>query len=137
MNTRIAVVSLWAPDVVAAAHFYREVVGLRAVKQRHKRPHFNLGGTHLVLLKGRPVAAQDPVPARFPLLAFAVDDLDSALERLSEHQVSLPWGVGHDAHSRWAMFHDPAGNLIELVEEEHEPEEADGAGHDRGDQLRG
>jgi catechol 2,3-dioxygenase-like lactoylglutathione lyase family enzyme len=123
MNTRIAVVGLWAPDVAVAAQFYRDVIGLRQVKQRHKRPHFHLGGTYLVLLQGRPVRAQDSVPARFPMLAFAVDDLDAALERLKEHQVSLPWGVGHDARSRWAMFHDPAGNLVELVEEEHEPEE--------------
>jgi catechol-2,3-dioxygenase len=129
MNTRIAVVSLWAPDVAAAAQFYRDVIGLRSVKQRHKRPHFSLGGTYLVLLQGQPAAAEDAVPAHFPLLAFAVDDLDAALERLREHGVSLPWGVGHDAHSRWAMFHDPAGNLIELVEEEHEPEEWEEVGH--------
>jgi catechol 2,3-dioxygenase-like lactoylglutathione lyase family enzyme len=120
MNTRIAVVSLWAPDVAAAAQFYRDVLGLRTVKKRHKRAHFHLGGTYLVLLQGRPVPAEDSVPARFPLLAFAVDNLDAALERLHEHQVRLPWGIGHDAHSRWAMFHDPAGNLIELVEEERE-----------------
>jgi catechol-2,3-dioxygenase len=127
MSTRIAVVSLWAPDVAAAAQFYRDVIGLRSVKQRHKRPHFDLAGTYLVLLQGRPAPAQDPVPARFPLLAFAVDDLDAALERLQEHQVRLPWGVGHDARSRWAMFHDPAGNLIELVQEDWEPEEWPGA----------
>jgi catechol-2,3-dioxygenase len=126
MNTRLAVVALWAPDVVAAAHFYRDVVGLRPIKQRRKRPHFDLGGTYLVLLQGRPVAAEGAVPARFPVVAFAVDDLDAALERLREHQVSLPWGVGHDAHSRWAMFHDPAGNLIELVQEGSTPREGEG-----------
>jgi len=121
MKTRIAVVGLWAEDVTAAVHFYRDVIGLRMPKERHRRPHFNVDGAHLVLLEGHPVAAQNAVPARFPLLAFAVEDLDAALERLREHKVDLPWGVGHDAHSRWAMFHDPAGNLIELLEEEHEP----------------
>ena len=123
MGTRIAVVALWAEDIAGTVHFYRDIIGLRPVKQRHKRPHFDLGGTYLVLLQGRPAPAQDPVPARFPLLAFAVDDLDAALERLQEHQVRLPWGVGHDARSRWAMFHDPAGNLIELVQEDWETEE--------------
>lgn len=127
MNTRIAVVGLWAEDVATAAHFYRDVIGLRVVKQRHKRPHFDVGGMHLVLLQGKPVPAQDSVPARFPLVAFAVDDLEAALGRLQEHDVHLPWGVGHDAHSRWVMFYDPAGNLVELVAEEHEAEEWEGA----------
>jgi len=121
MKSKIAVVGLWAEDVTAAVHFYRDVLGLRMPKERHRRPHFDVGGTRLVLLEGHPVAAQNAVPARFPLVAFAVEDLDAALERLRENGVDLPWGVGHDAHSRWAMFHDPAGNLIELVEEEREP----------------
>jgi catechol 2,3-dioxygenase-like lactoylglutathione lyase family enzyme len=118
MSTRIAVVGLWAEDMAAAVHFYRDVIGLRTVKQRHKRPHFDLGGVRLVLLEGRPTAAQNAVPLRFPLVAFAVDDLEAALVRLQEAGIRTPWGVGHDAHSKWVMFHDPAGNLIELVQEE-------------------
>ncbi len=123
MSMRIAVVALWAEDVEAAVRFYRDVIGLRSVKQRRKRPHFEAGGVQIVLLEGRPVAAQNSVPENFPLVAFAVDDLEQALERLHEHGVRLPWGVGHDAHSRWAMFYDPAGNLIELLQEKYEPEE--------------
>lgn len=126
MSTRIAVVALWAEDIAGAVHFYRDVIGLRPVKHRHKRPHFDVSGIHLVLLEGRPVAAQNSVPARFPLVAFAVDDLEAALERLQQHDIRLPWGVGHDAHSRWVMFHDPAGNLIELVESERWSEESEG-----------
>lgn len=123
MSMRIAVVGLWAEDVEAAVRFYRDVVGLRSVKQRRKRPHFDASGAEIVLLQGRPVAAQNAVPASFPLVAFAVDDLEPALERLHEHGVRLPFGVGHDVHSRWVMFYDPAGNLIELVQENYEPEE--------------
>ena len=52
----------------------------------------------------------------FPLLAFAVDDLASAVERLHAHGVELPWGVEEGAESQWAIFRDPAGNLVELVE---------------------
>jgi catechol 2,3-dioxygenase-like lactoylglutathione lyase family enzyme len=79
------------------------------------RPHFDLGGAYLVILKGRPVPPLDPVPARFPIVAFAVDDLDAAVEQLRAQHVDLPWGVEEDAGSRWVMFHDPAGNLIELA----------------------
>ena len=116
MSARIAVISLWAPDVPATAHFYRDVIGLRLVALHGDRPHFDLNGSYLVILKGRPSAAQDASPERFPLVAFSVDDLDAAVERLKAHGVALPWGVEADAHSRWVMFHDPAGNLVELVQ---------------------
>jgi hypothetical protein len=41
--------------------------------------------------------------------------LDQAIAKLSAHQVELPWGIEQDAGSRWVMFYDPAGNLIEFV----------------------
>jgi len=116
MPTRIAVISLWAEDVPKVAHFYRDVVGLPLLAHHGDRPHFELGGTYLVILKGRPSPAQEAVPARFPLVAFAVDDLEASIERLHAHEVELPWGVEADAASRWVMFYDPAGNLIELVQ---------------------
>jgi len=115
----IAVVSLWAEDVPTAAHFYRDVIGLRMLphdSHHDERPHFDVGGTYLTILKGKPVPAQNAEPSHFPLIAFAVDDLDSAIERLQAHQVKLPRGVAEDADSRWVVFHDPAGNLIELVQ---------------------
>lgn len=119
MDIRIAVVSLWAEDVPTAVHFYRDVVGLRLLPHHGEQPHFQVGDTFLTILKGRPVPAQDTVPARFPLLALAVGDLDVAVERLSAHGVELPWGIEDERSSRWVMFHDPAGNLIELVQFGH------------------
>jgi catechol 2,3-dioxygenase-like lactoylglutathione lyase family enzyme len=117
-ETRLAVVSLWADDVPTTAHFYRDVLGLRLTPHHGATasPHFDLGGVYLIILKGQPRPAANAVPARFPLVAFGVDDLDAALERLRAHGVALPWGVEEDAGSRWAMFHDPAGNLIEIAQ---------------------
>jgi catechol 2,3-dioxygenase-like lactoylglutathione lyase family enzyme len=115
-NVRLAVVSLWAEDVPQAAHFYRDVIGLHLLPHHGGRPHFDLGGIYLTILQGRPIPPQDPVPQRFPLVAFAVDDLDATVERLRAHRVEMPWGVEEDQHSRWVMFHDPAGNLIEFVQ---------------------
>jgi catechol 2,3-dioxygenase-like lactoylglutathione lyase family enzyme len=123
MNPRIAVVSIWAQDVPATAHFYRDAVGLRLLPHSHERPHFDLQGSYLTILKGRPIPAQDAEPARFPLIAFAVKDLDAAVERLRVFDVELPWGIEQDAHSRWVMFHDPAGNLVELVQFQHATEQ--------------
>jgi hypothetical protein len=50
------------------------------------------------------------------VVAFSIPDLDKAVERLRLHSVDLPWGVETNATGRWVMFHDPAGNLVELVE---------------------
>jgi len=119
MDPRFAVISLWAEDVPAATHFYRDAIGLKLLHHPGKRPHFEVGDVYLTILNGRPVPAQDPVPVRFPLVAFAVDDLDASIERLRAHHVELPWGIEKDAGSRWVMFHDPAGNLIELVQFVH------------------
>jgi len=116
MTVRLAVVSIWAEDVPTTVHFYRDIIGLQLLPSHGERPHFDLGGTYLTILKGRSVPAQDAVPSRFPLVALAVKDLDIAIDRLRAHQVELPWGVEGDTTSRWAMFHDPAGNLIELVQ---------------------
>ena len=116
MNPRLAVVSLWAEDVPTTAHFYRDVLGLHLLPHHGGRPHFDLGGIYLTILRGKPSPARETDPQRFPVIALAVDDLDAALAPLHAHRVDLPWGIERDEHSRWAMFHDPAGNLIELVE---------------------
>ena len=115
MQPKLAVISLWAEDVAATAPFYRDVIGLKLLRHDQQRPHFDLGGVYLVILQGRPVPPVDPVPARFPIIAFAVDDLDEAVKRLRAHHVELPWGIEEDADSRWVMLHDPASNLIELA----------------------
>ena len=120
MPPTLAVVSLWAEDVAATAHFYRDVIGMKLLLH-DRRPHFDLGSMHLVILKRRSLPPLDPVPARFPIVAFAVDDLDAAVERLRAHHVDLPWGIAEDSGSRWAMFHDPAGNLIELAHFKQDP----------------
>ncbi len=116
-DIRIAVVSLWAEDVPAAARFYRDVIGLRLLAHHsHERPHFELGGAYLVILKGRLQSDLNPLPPRFPLIALAVPDLDSSVDRLRVNGVELPWGIEEGTDSRWVIFHDPAGNLIELIQ---------------------
>ncbi|MFN8594572.1 MAG: VOC family protein [Anaerolineae bacterium] len=115
MPPKLAVITLWAEDVALATHFYRNVIGLKLRPMHDHRPHFDLGGVYLVILKGRSVPPLDQVPVRFPIVAFAVEDLDAAIDRLKAHHVDLPWGIEEDVNSRWAMFYDPAGNLIELA----------------------
>lgn len=116
MPPKLYVISLWAEDVAAATHFYRDVIGLPLLSHHAGRPHFDLGGCYLAILRGKPVSARSPSPERFPLLAWRVEDLDRAVENLKKHAVALPWGIEGEAGERWAMLFDPAGNLIELAE---------------------
>jgi hypothetical protein len=48
------------------------------------------------------------------VVAFAVDDLHEVIQQLKSHNVEMPWGIEEDSDSRWAMFYDPGGNLIEI-----------------------
>ena len=117
MNPQLAVLTLWAQDVSKTAHFYRDVIGLRLLPVPHDhRPHFDLNGVYLVILRGTPRPAENATPARFPVVAFAVENLEDALTQLQAHHVELPWGVEEDNASRWVMFPDPAGNLIEIAQ---------------------
>jgi catechol 2,3-dioxygenase-like lactoylglutathione lyase family enzyme len=120
---RLAVVSLWATDVVATAHFYRDVVGLSLLPDHGHQPAFELGhGAHLVLNEGQPEAVLDSKRSRFPTVSFGVRDLDKAVEHLADHGVELPWGVEESGGARWVIFNDPAGNLVEFVQFEEPPE---------------
>jgi catechol 2,3-dioxygenase-like lactoylglutathione lyase family enzyme len=114
---RLVVASLRAEDVPAAAHFYRDVIGLRLMPDHGQWPAFGLeNGVHLVIVQGQIPASRDEGAARFPVIALSVPDLDEAVEHLQAHGVELPWGVESNRGARWVMFYDPAGNLIELAQ---------------------
>jgi catechol 2,3-dioxygenase-like lactoylglutathione lyase family enzyme len=90
MDIRLAVVSLRTEDVPAVTHFYRDVIGLRL--QAHSSgglPHFDLVGTILTIMHGSPCPPTDLEP-RFPVIAFAVPNLETALGNLHKHGVILP-----------------------------------------------
>ena len=95
---------------------YRDVIGLNLIPHHGERPHFDVGGIYLTILRGLPHPAEDAVPARFPVVAFRVPHLEQAIARLEAAGVPWPWGIEGEAGSRWVMFSDPAGNLVELVE---------------------
>lgn len=112
----IAIVTLWAENVVQAAHFYRDVIGLSLSAHHGMTPHFKLTNAILVIQPGETRSRDAYRKTRFPEFAIRVDDLDQYVQRLEVHSVELPWGVESRPGSRWVQFFDPAGNLIELVE---------------------
>ena len=115
MKLKLAVVTLWGEDVNRMSDFYQNVLGLPLLTVDRGRPHFDLGGAYLVMLPGRPHKVQDAMQSRFPVIAFAVNDLHDVVRQLTAHGVEMPWGIEEDNDSRWVMFYDPGGNLIEIA----------------------
>ena len=115
MKLKLAVVTLWGEDIQRMSDFYQNVLGLPLAMVDRGRPHFDLGGGYLALLPGQPHRPQNSNQSRFPVIAFAVEDLHEVIFQLKSHNVEMPWGVEEDSDSRWVMFYDPGGNLIEVA----------------------
>jgi len=115
MKLKLAVVTLWGEDVNRMSDFYKNVLGLPLLTVNRGRPHFDFGGGYLVILPGQPHKIQGSVQSRFPVLAFAVNDLHDVVHQLNAHDIEMPWGIEEDSDSRWVMFYDPGGNLIEVA----------------------
>jgi catechol 2,3-dioxygenase-like lactoylglutathione lyase family enzyme len=115
MKLKLAVVTLWAEDVQKMTDFYQNILGLPLITMHHGRPHFDFGGGYLTVLQGKPYKIQESMESRFPILAFAVEDVHKFIHQLEKHNIEMPWGVETDSDSSWVMFYDPAGNLIEVA----------------------
>jgi catechol 2,3-dioxygenase-like lactoylglutathione lyase family enzyme len=114
---QLKVVSLQAEDLPATVHFYRHVLGFNLVHHHEHHPSFELqNGVFLVIVQAQSKVDQISGEAAFPVLAFKVDDLETAIKTLNANNVTLPWGVEERSGSRWVKFYDPAGNLIEIVQ---------------------
>jgi catechol-2,3-dioxygenase len=113
----VIVYGLWAEDLEGTAQFYRDVVGLEMIAHHGERPAFALGGgSHMVLIQGKPAVYHSTEAHPFPVIAFAVENLDETVAHLEAQGIELPWGVETGPQARWVKFWDPAGNLIELAE---------------------
>jgi catechol 2,3-dioxygenase-like lactoylglutathione lyase family enzyme len=111
-------ITIHAPDVDEAAVFYRDVVGLELVEERHGEgpKHFHAGwgfpddGLMFTLWPGEPIRQH---------LAFLVDDLEAVHERAVAHGVEVIQTPGrHDTASppdwRDCTLRDPIGNAVHV-----------------------
>jgi catechol-2,3-dioxygenase len=114
---RLAVISIRTNHVLETVHFYRDIVGLSSLTHHGHLPAFDLGnGLSLVILESVEESTQFSRAPRFPLLAFAVENLDQAVAQLKEHNIDMPWGIEINGETRWVEFFDPGGNLIEFAQ---------------------
>ena len=108
-------------DIPAAKRFYGETLGLNVTDE--------MGGLGLHLAGGGEVfiyPKDDHVPATFTVLNFPVDDVEAAVDRLTEAGVSFERYDGVDQDEKGihrgegptiAWFKDPAGNMLSVLQE--------------------
>jgi catechol 2,3-dioxygenase-like lactoylglutathione lyase family enzyme len=118
---------LYADDVPAAAGFYADVLGLRAVEEPDELSTvFRLddGGILLIFDPARSERPGRLVPshgARGPghiALSLPPGGLDELAERLRSHGVEIEHEHAWQPGGRSLYVRDPAGNSVELVEGE-------------------
>ena len=116
MITRFGTVSLWVDNFETAISFYRDVLGLTMITRPGEVPQFQVGNSFLVLLKGNFCPPADAFPPDFPQVTFEVENLEQAVKALHDCGVAPDSFIEERRDSRWFKLHDPAGNLIELIE---------------------
>ena|ERR1043166_3713829 len=111
-------------DLQRARQFYEETLGLKTtvLDEENGVMTLNLAGDPDPVVYVKP----DYVPATFTVLNFPVEDVDAAVDTLSERGVSFERyddfpqdekGVMRDNGPTIAWFKDPAGNIFSVMEE--------------------
>jgi catechol 2,3-dioxygenase-like lactoylglutathione lyase family enzyme len=118
-NTSKAFSGFAAPDIEAERAFYADTLGLD-VTEEHGILTLHLAGGGLVIVYPKP----DHTPADFTVLNFPVDDVEAAVDALTERGVEFEHydGFGQDEKGIMrgngpdiAWFRDPAGNVLSVL----------------------
>ena len=110
-------------NLQAAKAFYGGVLGL-SVSESHGLLHLHLAGGSTVLVYPKP----NHSPATFTILNFPVDNVDAAVDELTQRGVRFEIydeaglktderGVFRGGGPVIAWFKDPAGNILSVLEE--------------------
>lgn len=108
-------------DVPAARRFYAETLGLR-VTEENGILTLHLGGDTPVIAYPK---GEEHQPASFTILNFPVEDVDAAVEALTERGVTFERypgfpqddkGIMRDNGPTIAWFKDPAGNVLSVID---------------------
>jgi catechol 2,3-dioxygenase-like lactoylglutathione lyase family enzyme len=108
-------------DIPKAKRFYGETLGLRVSEENGMLTLHIAGDTNiLVYPKG-----DDHTPATFTILNFPVDDIESAVDQLTERGVRFETydgvdgkGIFRDEGPPIAWFKDPAGNFLSVLQQD-------------------
>ena len=111
-----------APDLQAAKEFYGSVLGLEVAEEMEGVIlNLKLPGDRDTIIYVKP----DHEPANFTILNFEVEDIDAAVEALTEAGVAMELYDGFEQDEKGiargegpdiAWFRDPAGNILAVLE---------------------
>ncbi|HEX6701866.1 MAG TPA: VOC family protein [Gaiellaceae bacterium] len=120
MTGRLSFVGLDVRDLDASMRFYGEVLGLAVRDGAGEQPFGWLGGRYGVIVGGKITVAVFPTieaeTTRRATLGFAVPDLDDVHERALAANVSVFDSLRDTRWGRRAMYHDPDGHVVVLIE---------------------
>jgi catechol 2,3-dioxygenase-like lactoylglutathione lyase family enzyme len=110
-------------DIDTAQKFYGETLGLK-VSEEHGMLALHIAGGWDIMVYPKP----DHTPASFTILNFPVDDIDQAVDELTERGVRFERydgleqdekGISHgEPGPKIAWFTDPAGNILSVLQEQ-------------------
>ena len=109
-------------DVPEARKFYSETLGLR-VSEEYGMLSLHIAGEWNILVYPKP----DHTPASFTILNFPVDDIDEAVDELTERGVRFERYDGLEQDEKGifrgggpyiAWFKDPAGNILSVLQQD-------------------
>jgi extradiol dioxygenase family protein len=105
-------------DIPQAKQFYGDTLGLR-VSEANGMLTLHLAGDRDTLVYPK----KDHIPATFTILNFPVEDVESAVDQLTERGVSFEKypntddkGIVREMGPTIAWFKDPAGNILSVLE---------------------
>lgn len=109
---------LFAPDLVEAERFYREVLELRLLETTDQRISFDCAGFRIDIFKCRKSrTSENHSHEAGAAMAFVVPRIEAAMATLLERGVRLLHQVpAVNATGRYAAFCDPFGIVHELFE---------------------
>ena len=108
-------------DIERAKAFYTQTLGLE-VSEENGLLSLRLAGGTTILVYPKP----DHLPATFTVLNFPVDDIETAVDNLTERGVSFERYAGSDQDERGihrgggpliAWFKDAAGNILSVLQD--------------------
>ena len=109
-------------DIAAAKTFYSETLGLN-VSEDGGMLTLHIAGNRDILVYPK----ADHVPATYTILNFPVDDIDKAVDQLTERGVRFERyehieadekGIVRGGGPLIAWFTDPAGNVLSVLQEQ-------------------
>ena len=111
-------------DIPAAKRFYGETLGLDVSEQWDGLLTLHVAGGHDIVVYPKP----NHTPASFTILNFPVDDIDRAVDELTQRGVRFERHDGFDQDEKGvargnggppiAWFTDPAGNILSVLQPE-------------------